>query len=145
MFNSIIAQEIQHGIDGFYCALERITNELSANCNIISYLDSTDGHDIACIQRDVFAKAFIAFSQKQWQQKLAAAGVFQRVTQALHEMKPMSDAPYYCRDYLAIAKYFVQASSRSQQTKRLQDVHVKEALQELKEQNFHQRNKESIV
>ena len=38
-----------------------------------------------------------------------------------------------------------QASSRSQQTKRLQDVHVKEALQELKEQNFHQRNKESIV
>lgn len=38
-----------------------------------------------------------------------------------------------------------QASSRSQQTKRLQDVRVKEALQELKEQTFHQRNKESIV
>ena len=38
-----------------------------------------------------------------------------------------------------------QTSSRSQQTKRLQDVRVKEALQELKEQNFHQRNKESIV
>ena len=38
-----------------------------------------------------------------------------------------------------------QASSRNQQTKRLQDVRVKEALQELKEQSFHQRNKESIV
>ena len=109
MFNSIIAQEIQQGIDGYYCALERITNELSDNCNIISYLDNTDGNDIARIQRDVFAKAFIAFSQKQWQQKLQAAGVFQRVTQALHEMKPISDAPYYYRDYLAIAKYFVQA------------------------------------
>ena len=38
-----------------------------------------------------------------------------------------------------------QASSKSQQTKRLQDVRVKEALQELKEQNVKQRNKESIV
>ncbi len=109
MFNSIVNQNIEQGIDGFYCALERITGELSSNCNIIAYLECSEGQEIARIQRDVFAKAFIAFSQKQWQQKLQAAGVFQRVTQALHEMKPMSDAPYYYRDYLAVAKYFVQA------------------------------------
>ena len=38
-----------------------------------------------------------------------------------------------------------KAQYRIRKTKRLQDVHVKEALQELKKQNFQQRNKESIV
>ena len=38
-----------------------------------------------------------------------------------------------------------QASSRIRRTKRIQDASVKERMQELREQNFHQRNKESIV
>lgn len=38
-----------------------------------------------------------------------------------------------------------KAQSKIRKTKRIKDVHVKEHMQELREQNFKQRNKESIV
>ena len=38
-----------------------------------------------------------------------------------------------------------KAQSKIRKTKRLQDASTKERMQELREQNFKQRNKESIV